>query len=245
MPGRAPAEFTLDELAARSGVTARNIRFYTGRGMLSAPTRRGRTAHYTADHLVRLELIRELQAHGFTLSAIETYLARVPADASPETIALHRTLLAPWMAEQPESLSMAELSARAGRDLSPQDVGILEDLGIVRRAGRRYDVSVAHLSIGVSILTLGLPAAAARQAKDIFDAHGRAIAEELTEVFRDIVWPAYRDGGVDADDLRETVERFKPLTIAALIRSYESAVNDTKRDAALKRAAAETHDAGA
>ena len=68
------------------------------------PIRRGRSGYYTADHVARLELVQELQSHGFTLSAIEKYVARIPDDASPETIALHRTLLAPWMAELPETM---------------------------------------------------------------------------------------------------------------------------------------------
>lgn len=239
-------ELTLDELAARSGYAARTIRFYTGRGMLPAPTRHGRSAAYTADHLARLELVRELQAHGFTLTAIERYLSRLPTDASPETIALHRTLLAPWMPDLPESLTPGELEARAGRSLSEDDLATLETLGIVRADGKvRYRVAVSHLSLGVSILDLGLPPAAAVAAQAIFTAHGRAIADELTDVFRTQVWPAYQEAGVPPKQLRETIERFKPLTIAALITSYESAINETRREIAARRAAEDNgHAAG-
>ncbi|GGB31380.1 transcriptional regulator [Flexivirga endophytica] len=236
MPDDATAELTLDQLVARSGLAARTIRFYTGRGMLPAPVKRGRSAYYTADHLARLELVRELQAHGFTLAAIESYLARLPADATPETIALHRTLLAPWMPDLPETLSRAELEARAGRALSTDDLDTLEALGTVQPEEHgRYRVAVAHLSVSVSILDLGLPPTAAAAAHAIFTAHGKAIAEELTDVFRELVWPAYKEAGVPADQLRETVERFKPLTIAALVTSYESAVNETKREAVARR----------
>lgn len=236
MPEGSPRELTLDELVARSGLTVRTIRFYTGRGILPAPLRRGRSAVYTADHLARLELVRELQAHGFTLAAIESYMARLPESANPEAIALHRTLLAPWMPDLPETLSRAELEGRAGRPLSSDDLVTLEALGTVQRAGPgRYHVAVAHLSVSVSILDLGLPSSAAVAAQSIFTAHGRAIAEELTEVFREQVWPAYKESGLPPDQLRETVERFKPLTIAALVASYESAVNETKRDAVARR----------
>lgn len=229
-------QLTLDELVARSGFAARTIRFYTGRGMIPQPERRGRSAYYTGDHLARLELMRELQAHGFTLTAIESYLSRLPADASPETIALHRTLLAPWMPDLPETLSRAELELRAGRALSADDLSTLETLGTVQPEGEgRYRVAVAHLSIGVSILDLGMPPAAALAAQQIFTAHGRAIAEELTDVFRTMVWPAYKEAGVPPDQLRQTVERFKPLTVAALVTSYESAINETKREAAARR----------
>lgn len=238
MPEGPPAELTLDELVTRSGLSVRTIRFYTGRGILAAPVKRGRSAVYTADHLARLELVRELQAHGFTLAAIESYMARLPENATPEAIALHRTLLAPWMPDLPETLSREELEARAGRSLTADDLVTLEALGTVQPAGdSRYRVAVAHLSVSVSILDLGLPSAAAVAAQSIFTAHGRAIADELTDLFREQVWPAYKESGLPPDQLREAVERFKPLTIAALVASYESAVNETKREAVARRTA--------
>ena len=94
---------TLEELTARVGMSVRTVRFYTTKGLVPPPIRQGRSGFYSADHVARLELVRELQGHGFTLSAIERYLAAVPDDASPEQIALHRTMLAPWQAERPSS----------------------------------------------------------------------------------------------------------------------------------------------
>jgi len=66
---------TVDELAARVGLTVRTTRYYAGLGLLPPPVRRGRIAWYGAEHVARLELIRALQDHGFTLAAIERYLA--------------------------------------------------------------------------------------------------------------------------------------------------------------------------
>src|SRR3546814_10014520 len=94
---------TLDELCKRVGMSVRNVRFYTTRGLVPPPIRRGRSGYYTADHVARLELVLELQAHGFTLAAIEKYVGRIHEDASASTISLHRTLLAPWMAGHPRS----------------------------------------------------------------------------------------------------------------------------------------------
>ena len=59
--------YTVDELAAATGMTVRTTRYYAGLGLLPAPTRRGRMAYYTEEHRARLELIRALQDHGFTL----------------------------------------------------------------------------------------------------------------------------------------------------------------------------------
>src|SRR5215213_11083007 len=104
---------TLDELTRRVGMSVRNIRFYTTKGLVPPAIRRGRNGYYGPDHLARLELVRELQAHGFTLSAIEGYLENIPSDATPEQVALHRTLLAPWMADRPEELDREALELRA------------------------------------------------------------------------------------------------------------------------------------
>ncbi|MFL6131628.1 MAG: MerR family transcriptional regulator [Nocardioidaceae bacterium] len=236
-PDAAAELMTLDELTRRAGMSVRNIRFYTTKGLVPPAIRRGRSGYYSSDHLARLELVRELQAHGFTLSAIEKYVARIPADATPETIALHRTLLAPWMPELPEILTRRELARRAGRPLSDDDLDTLNALGIVFPAKQgRYEVAIAHLSVGVALLDLGMPLDAALAAHDIFTEHGRKIAEELTEVFRTKVWPAYREGGSSPEQLRDLVERFKPVTVQALVTAYESAVNETKRDTAARRA---------
>ncbi len=232
-----PAEpMTLDDLTRRTGVSVRNIRFYTTKGLVPPPIRRGRSGYYGSDHVARLELVRELQAHGFTLSAIEKYVARIPVDASPETIALHRTLLAPWMAELPETLSRRELDRRAGRTLSDEDLDTLNALGIVFPTKQgKYQVAIAHLSVGVALLDLGMPLDAALAAQDIFTEHGRQVAHELTELFRTQVWPAYQEGGSSPEQLREVVERFKPVTVAALVTAYESAVNETQRATITRR----------
>ena len=56
---------TLDELTARVGMSVRNIRFYTTKGLVPPPIRRGRSGYYSSDHVARLELVQELQAHGY------------------------------------------------------------------------------------------------------------------------------------------------------------------------------------
>src|SRR3954462_10619255 len=105
-----PAEtMSVEQLASRVGMSVRTVRFYAGCGLIPPPRREGRNGFYGPDHLARLELVPELQAHGFTLSAIEGYLENIPSGATPEQVALHRTLLAPWMADRPEELDRAAL----------------------------------------------------------------------------------------------------------------------------------------
>jgi DNA-binding transcriptional MerR regulator len=63
-------EWTLRELATRTGVPGRTIRYYISRGLLAPPLRGGRNAFYGTDHIERLQEIRKLQSEGMTLSEI-------------------------------------------------------------------------------------------------------------------------------------------------------------------------------
>ena len=226
------ATLTVDELSARVGMTVRTLRFYAGRGLIPPPIRRGRVGYYGPEHIARLDLVRELQAHGFTLQAIEGYLDRIPVDATPQDIALHRTLLTPWMRDLPETLDRAALVRRTGRELSDDDIEMLVALGVVEPTPDEdvFQVATAHLSLGVELLDLDLPVEAVLDAGRIFTDHGRAIAEELTEVFRTKVWPHYRDSGGPPEHIQHLVERFKPVTIQGLVLAYERAVGETQRD---------------
>jgi DNA-binding transcriptional MerR regulator len=228
---------TLDELTERVGMSVRNIRFYTTKGLVPPPIRRGRSGYYTADHVARLQLVQELQGHGFTLAAIERYVAGIPAGASPEDIALHRAMLAPWMADSSEELSRAQLEQRAGRSLSDTDLETLAALGVVQPTGRgRVRVSMSQLGVGLGLLDLGYPIEAARAAAQVYAVHGRAIAEELYELFRTKVWPVYKEQGVSPETIQGVVERLKPLSIASLVQAYEHGMDELRRTNIARRA---------
>lgn len=237
MPQSTSDRMTVEQLAERVGMTVRTIRFYAGRGLIPPPLREGRNGFYGPDHLARLELVRELQAHGFTLSAIEGYLERLPASASPADVALQRTLLAPWLSDLPETVARDVLEVRAGRPLSDDDVELLVAMRVVEPTPDEdvFRVSPAHLSVGVAMIDLGLPLDAAVEAERLFESHAREIARELTDIFRQKVLPHYRASGESAEAITAMVERFKPLTVQALVTAYESAVNETKRETVRRR----------
>ncbi|MPZ61537.1 MAG: MerR family transcriptional regulator [Propionibacteriales bacterium] len=228
---------TVDQLATRVAISVRTVRFYAGRGLIPPPVRRGRIGYYGPDHVARLELVRELQAHGFTLTAIERYMERIPDGASPQDIALHRTLLAPWMPDLPETVSRTELVQRSGRQLSDDDMAFLETMGVVKSTDKpeQYRLAPAHLATAVEFLEVGVPHEAVLASQRVFTEHGHAIAEELTAVFRTMVWPHLRETGESPERIQKMVERFKPLTVQALVIAYEKAVNQTKRNAVEQR----------
>jgi DNA-binding transcriptional MerR regulator len=63
-------DLTIDELARRSGTTTRNIRALQSLGALPHPAIVGRTAHYSAMHLDRLQVVMRLQQSGFSIASI-------------------------------------------------------------------------------------------------------------------------------------------------------------------------------
>jgi DNA-binding transcriptional MerR regulator len=228
---------TLDELTNRVGMSVRNVRFYTTKGLVPPPIRRGRSGYYSRDHVARLELVQELQGHGFTLSAIERYVAGIPADATPEDIALRRAMLAPWQVDQPVEMSRADLEKRVDRRLTRKDLDTLAALGIVSATGGdSYHVAVSQLSIGLGLLDLGFPLEAAKAAAEIYTKHGSQIAHELYDVFRRMVWPVYQESGASPETIQAVVERLKPLSIASLVSAYEAGMDQTRRENIAARA---------
>ncbi len=134
MTAAASPQMTVDELAARAGVTVRTLRFYSTKGLLPPPELGPRrVGRYGAEHLGRLELIEELQRQGLTLAAIERYLSQLPADVGSLDLAIHRALVASWTPEAAEEATRAQLGRRAGRPLSEADVDRLAAMGAVHR----------------------------------------------------------------------------------------------------------------
>src|SRR5450432_379076 len=69
-----PADLTIEQLAAETGMTVRNIRAHQARGLLAPPEVRLRVGYYGSEHVVQLKLIRDLQEDGFNLAGIKRLL---------------------------------------------------------------------------------------------------------------------------------------------------------------------------
>lgn len=224
-------ELTVDDLAARTGMTVRTVRFYVGEGLLPAPARRGRIAYYGTQHRMRLELIRELQDHGYTLAAIERVLERIPHDASAADFAVQAAMLAPWSPERAEELDRASLERRSGRRLSRDEIDLLVALGILERVGRgRFRTTPSTLGMGIEMLDLPVSAAVLREAAQVIHEHAAAVAEGLADVFRRGVWePFHRGDDSDRDQLATVVSRLRPLTVQGLVNAFGQAADRAVR----------------
>ncbi|MEU1753560.1 MerR family transcriptional regulator [Micromonospora matsumotoense] len=76
--------YTVEELARKVGMSARNIRAHQARRLLAPPVRRGRVALYDDSHVRRLEAILTLQRQGFNLVSIEAMLGVRTGDEAPD-----------------------------------------------------------------------------------------------------------------------------------------------------------------
>jgi DNA-binding transcriptional MerR regulator len=89
--------YSIEELAAQAGMTARNVRAYRTRGLLPPPLRRGRVTRYDQRHLERLLDVQQLREAGVPLRMI-TEAAERGADLSQggELWRLMVTESSPW-----------------------------------------------------------------------------------------------------------------------------------------------------
>ena len=79
----APRRFSLDELSALAGTTARTVRYYIAQGLLDRPAGEKRGAHYLLQHLEQLLLIRRWSDAGLSLDRIRELLAGAVAEPVP------------------------------------------------------------------------------------------------------------------------------------------------------------------
>lgn len=212
---------TIDELAARAGVTVRTVRFYGTRGLLPPPVLGPRrVGHYGRVHLARLALIEELQQQGMTLAAIERYLHRLPPHLSAHDLAIHRAVVASWAPEEVQTLTRAELERRAGRPLGDGDVDRLIAMDVVRAGDGAYQVDLGMLRLGVRLLDVPLSQEAILAAREVLIEHSRAAAHELSRLFRGEV--AERD----ARDVKSLSAHMHPLVVQALLTTFQRSLKE-------------------
>lgn len=219
---------TIDELAMTAGMTVRTTRYYASLGLLPAPERRGRVAYYGPEHLSRLQLVRALQDHGFTLAAIERYLAGVPLTSSPEELAVQRILLTAWKPSQWQRVTREELDARVGRRLGDRDLEWLTQAGAVRRTSTGDLQVLPVVDHAVEVLDLDVPIDAIVDANAAVRRHMSALADELDDILRRSVVSRYQGQELSteaADRLERTVTGLRTLALDAIVSTFQWAAN--------------------
>jgi DNA-binding transcriptional MerR regulator len=218
---------TIDALAAAVGLTVRTTRYYASLGLIPPPIRRGRVAYYDDTHRARLELVRSLQDHGFTLQAIEGFLGSLPAEATVEELALQRAMLTSWTPRPPEQLTHRQLEKKAGRRLSAEHIRRLITVGALERRDEGY-VAMPNLMVGVGLLDVDVPEHSLGAAEESIRRHMESLADELTEILRSQVLEPYRreaHSPEDAARLEKTMATLRQLTLEAVVTGFQRAAN--------------------
>jgi DNA-binding transcriptional MerR regulator len=225
---------TVDELAAAAGVTVRTVRFYATKGLLPPPLLRGRTGLYGPAHLARLQLVRDLQAKGFTLQAVERFLEHIPEDAAPDDVAVFGALLSPWVADPPKELTRRELDEVTGRTIDDEALEGLAATGVVEvLPDGRVRARPADLDLALALLDVAVPRAMLEESHRLIEAATGALAEDLAALLRRHLLRPYLQGELDPEEraaLSDVIERLKPLTIQAVMHAMQRAVDRAVRD---------------
>ncbi|GHF27797.1 MerR family transcriptional regulator [Streptomyces griseoluteus] len=218
---------TIDELAARSGVTVRTVRFYGTRGLLPPPEiGPRRVGRYGREHLARLALIEELRLQGMTLAAIERYISRLPAGLTAQDLAVHRAVVSSWAPEAVETVGRAELDRRAGRRLTEEDVRRLTAMDVLAPAepDGAYRVDSGLLRLAVQLLDLPFSQEVILAARTTLLDHSRAAARELSTLLRDAV-PEHTPR-----DVRTLSAHMQPLVVQALLTTFQRSLRQEVRE---------------
>lgn len=215
---------TIEELARRTGMTVRNIRAHQTRGLLPAPVVRARTGFYGPEHVARLELIKEMQASGFNLTAIGHVLDMAPAGGGEELLRLERMLMAPWEEDEPEAVSLDDLAGRFG-PIDPDTLRRAVGLGVLRELGNgTYEVpSPALLQAGEEVVSLGIPLDHALAVVEKVQRHAKGVAREFVRLFVQDVWRPFKAAGMPQEQLpeiRKSLEKLRSLASDVVLTTF-------------------------
>jgi DNA-binding transcriptional MerR regulator len=215
---------TIDQLAQSTGLTVRNVRSYQSRGLIPPPEVQGRVGYYGAEHLARLQLIRELQAQGFNLTAIAHVLEQARGSGE-EVLGFTRSLMAPFETEAPEIVEHADLVKRLGDEVDPTLLAEAEKLGLVIPIDEnRYEVpSPTLLAAGERLVALGVPLKAALDTMDQLKRNTNRIAQVFVRMFLEFIWKPFDDADRPESDwpaVRAALDQLRPLASEALLAGF-------------------------
>jgi DNA-binding transcriptional MerR regulator len=220
---------TIDELARRTRMTARNIRAHQSRGLLPPPEVRGRTGYYGSEHVDRLELIKELQGDGFNLQAIRKLIEGADGSTS-QVLRFTRALRAPFEDEEPELIDGVELAKRFGGDADrgpdPALLARALELGVLRQVGdEHFEIRSPRLSnAGTELVSLGVSTERGLDVVEELRRHADGVAQAFVKLFVEEVWKPFEEAGRPEErwqDVLEALERLRPLATDALVGVFQ------------------------
>ena len=223
--GESPNRFTIEQLAAQSGMSVRNIRSHQARGLLAAPEVRVRVGYYGPDHLAQLRLIRDLQEDGFNLAGIKRLLD--DSQGTAERLMRFKDSLTASHEEPRERVSLAELGRRfrVGRPEARRVLARAERLALlIPVGGDQYEApSPSLLTAAEEVVARGISLEAALGIFGELDRHCDAVARAFVKLFVEQVWRPFQRADMPAErwpEIDDSIERLRPLAADALLAIF-------------------------
>jgi DNA-binding transcriptional MerR regulator len=206
-------------------MTVRNVRAHQSRGLLPPPELRGRTGYYGPEHVARLELVKDLQAEGFTLDSIKRILERTPGGTVEQVLGFTRAAAAAFADEDPIVVEAREMAERWGDQLTPELVTRIERLGLARPLGDgNYEMASPSLEqASRELADLGISLETAVELIATLRRHSEAVAKAYVGLFLEHIWRRLEQGGDPQErwgELRDALERLRPLAAQSLVAVF-------------------------
>jgi DNA-binding transcriptional MerR regulator len=216
---------TIEQLAAASGMTVRNIRAHRARGLLPPPEVRERIGYYGPEHLARLRLIAQMQTDGFNLRAIGRLLEET--HGRPEQLlSFKEAVSTPFETEQPKVFTLAELQERFGGQADLRTLELAVRIGVLTAlGGDRYEAPMPSLlDAAEEVVARGVPLNHALTVDAKVREQCKTVAREFVKLFLDDLWKPFADAGYPEErwsEVTESIDQLRPLSSRVLLAAYQ------------------------
>lgn len=236
-------QLTIEQLAAQTGMSVRNIRSHQARGLLAPPEVRMRVGYYGPEQVAQLQLIRELQEEGFNLGGIKRLMEDTHGTAQ-RLIRVRHSITAPIDGQPTETMTAVELGRRfgiedaaEGRELlvRAQKLGVLIPVG-----GDQYEApNPSLLAVADEAVRSGIPLGSALTVVEEIERHCKSVSRAFVKMFLREVWRPFAKADMPSErwpEIEDAVERLRPAASEALITIFQQELS-TQIDGAFKEVA--------
>lgn len=220
-------ELTIDQLAQRVAMTARNIREWQTLGLVPPPEKRGRVGIYSDDHVAIINHVKALKSQGFPLDVIRRVIDTGGGSES-SVRKMVAEALSPFATGDPVIIPRAELISRLGKgaDTALAGAGLVTDIDkktVSVRDAETLDAVALLLGAGVSLTGL------CDTLREV-DRLQHEIARLVLGMYVGDVWQPFAESGytsADWDTIAENASQAKGLAVTLASRMLARALDDT------------------
>ena len=230
-------QLTIEQLAAETGMSVRNIRSHQARGLLPPPEVRTRIGYYGPEHVSQLRLISSLQDEGFNLNGIKRLLEDKHGTAE-RLVRVRQSLAAALKGGQAEILTAVELGRRfalepdEGRELLARAIklGVLIPLG-----GDKYEApNPSLLAVGDEAVKSGIPLRAALGVIEEIQRQCDSVSRSFVRLFLREVWKPFATADMPVErwpEIEDAVSGLRPAAAEAVLTVFQQRLSTRIEDA--------------